>query len=65
MLERDRETNILIRGLQDRIGDAFGLLVAGKSTSPDSAHGAEKVGETVEPDFSTPGENHDRQVPSG
>ena len=30
MLERDRETNILIRGLQDRIGDAFGLLVSGK-----------------------------------
>ena len=30
MLERDRETNVLIRNLQARIGDAFGVLVAGK-----------------------------------
>ena len=30
MLERDHETNILIRGLQDRFGDAFALLI-GKS----------------------------------
>ena len=35
MLERDRETNILIRGLQDRIGDAFGLLVSGKPREED------------------------------
>lgn len=35
MLERDRETNILIRGLQDRIGEAFGLLVSGRGNSKD------------------------------
>ncbi len=35
MLERDRETNILIRGLQDRIGEAFGLLVSGKRRTGD------------------------------
>ncbi len=39
MLERDRETNILIRGLQDRIGEAFGLLVGGKNQSRD--HGSD------------------------
>ncbi|PHP65448.1 hypothetical protein CSC94_19000 [Zhengella mangrovi] len=35
MLERDRETNILIRGLQDRIGEAFGLLVSGRKQRDD------------------------------
>lgn len=35
MLERDRETNILIRGLQDRIGEAFGLLVSGSRNAKD------------------------------
>lgn len=35
MLERDRETNILIRGLQDRIGEAFGLLVSGNRNAKD------------------------------
>lgn len=39
MLERDRETNILIRGLQDRIGDAFGLLVSGTRRDDDRSSG--------------------------
>ncbi len=34
MLERDHETNILIRGLQDRVGDAFALL-SGKQNIQD------------------------------
>ena len=41
MLERDRETNILIRGLQDRIGDAFGLLVGGRREARDHAFDGE------------------------
>lgn len=35
MLERDGETNILIRNLQARIGDAFAVLVAGKHEEND------------------------------
>lgn len=41
MLERDRETNILIRGLQDNLGEVFGLLMSGKPQTrihPDDDH---------------------------
>lgn len=38
MLERDHETNILIRGLQDRVGDAFALLM-GKQSVQDEDRG--------------------------
>lgn len=59
MLERDRETNILIRGLQDRIGDAFGLLVSGKRA--DSNHPTGSFQGSPEDRHVTDVENRTRQ----
>lgn len=53
MLERDRETNILIRGLQDRIGDAFGLLVSGTRRDDNRSSGNADANDDRNPDYRT------------